>query len=68
VIVRFWHDKKVAWWTLGDETLLDRVNTPLTESRDEWAEAFMDLAKLVVEGFETKVIRAKLDAMQIPYK
>ncbi len=27
----------------------------------------MDLAKLVVEGFETKPIRAKLDATQIPY-
>lgn len=27
----------------------------------------MDLAKLVVEGFETKVIRARLDAVQVPY-
>jgi hypothetical protein len=43
------------------------VNTPLTANRDEWAEAFLNLAKLVVEGFETKVIRAKLDAAQITY-
>ena len=28
----------------------------------------MDLAKLVVEGFEMKPIRAKLDTAQIPYK
>jgi hypothetical protein len=66
-IVQRWHHDKVAWWTLRDETLLERVNTPLTASRDEWAEAYMDLAKLVIEGFETKAIRAWLDAAQIPY-
>jgi hypothetical protein len=54
--------------TLHDrKNLLERVNTPLTASRDEWAEAFMDLAKLVVEGFETKGIRAQLDTDQISY-
>jgi len=66
-IVHRWHDDKVAWWTLRDEKLLERVNTPLTASRDEWAEAFMDLAKLVIECFETKAIRARLDAAQVPY-
>lgn len=66
-IVQRWRDGKVAWWTLRDETLLERVNTPLTASRDEWAEAFMDLAKLVVEGFETKAIRARLDAAHVAY-
>jgi len=67
-IIRRWHTEKVPWWTLRDEKLLERVNTPLTSSRDEWAEAFMDLAKLVVEGFETTFIREKLDAVQVPYK
>jgi hypothetical protein len=67
-IVRRWHNAKVAWWTLRDEKLLERVNTPLTTSRDEWAEAFMDLAKLVIEGFETKELRARLDAAKIEYK
>lgn len=66
-IVQRWQNDKVAWWSLRDEKLLERVNTPLTASRDEWAEAFMDLAKLVVEGFETKPIRAKLDAAEVPY-
>ncbi|WP_062484836.1 hypothetical protein [Candidatus Nitrospira inopinata] len=66
-IVQRWHDDKVAWWTLRDEMLLKRVNTPLTESRDEWAEVFMDLAKLVIEGFETKVIRTRLDEGQVSY-
>jgi hypothetical protein len=67
-IIRRWHENKVAWWTLRDEKLLNRVNTPLTESRDEWAEAFMDLAKVVVEGFETKPLRAKLDAAHVPFE
>lgn len=67
-VVRRWHDSKVGWWTLRDERLIERVNLPLTESRDEWAEAFMDLAKLVVEGFETKPIRAKLDAAHLQYE
>ena len=62
-----WRSAKVSWWTLRDERLLERVNTPLTTSRDEWAEAFMDLAKLVVEGFETRPIRARLDAEKIPF-
>ena len=66
-VIRRWHDNKVMWWTLRDAKLLDRVNTPLTASRDEWAEAFMDLAKLVVEGFETKPLRAKLDTAQVSY-
>ncbi len=67
-IVQRWRDQKVAWWTLRDERLLERVNTPLTDSPDEWAEAFMDLAKLVIEGFETKAIRERLDATQVPYE
>jgi hypothetical protein len=65
--VQGWHDRKVSWWTLRDQKLLGRVNTPLTTSRDEWAEAFMDLAKLVVEGFETAPIRAKLDDANLEY-
>ena len=67
-IVRRWHYNKVAWWTLREEKLLEHVNTPLTASRDEWAEAFMDLAKLVIEGFETKTIRARLNGARVPYE
>jgi hypothetical protein len=66
-IVRRWHDDKVPWWTLRNERLLERVNTPLTASRDEWAEAFMDLAKLVVEGFETRAIRERLESVKVEY-
>ena len=66
-LVQRWRDSNAKWWILRDENLLERVNTPLTASRDEWAEAYMDLAKLVVEGFETKTIRARLDEAQISY-
>lgn len=65
--VRQWHERKVTWWTLRDEKLLEHVNVPLSGSRDEWAEAFMDLAKLVIEGFETKKIRSRLDEAQVPF-
>jgi hypothetical protein len=66
-VTQRWNYDRVQWWALRDDKLPERVNTPLTTSRDEWAEAFMDLAKLVVEGFETKFIRAKLDETKIPY-
>lgn len=31
-IARRWHDDYVSWWTLRDDKLLERVNTPLTAS------------------------------------
>lgn len=49
-----------AWWKLRDGALVERLSIPRTTSRDEWAEAFMDLAKLIIEGFETKEIRRML--------
>lgn len=66
-IVKSWQDTIVPWWTLREDRLLKRVSTPLTTSRDEWAEAFMDLAKLVVEGFVITAIRAKLEKSGIAY-
>jgi hypothetical protein len=67
-IVRPWQDTRVPWWTLREDRLLERVSTPLTTSRDEWADAFMDLAKLVVEGFVITAIRARLEKLSIPYE
>lgn len=56
-IARRWRDQSVLWWTLRDADLLDRANPPLSSSRDEWADAFMDVSQLLAEGFETKTIR-----------
>lgn len=66
-IVRSWNDAGVAWWKLRDPRLLDHVATPLTSSRSEWADAFLDLAKLVVEGFEVAELRSRLDGLAISY-
>ncbi|AZS22321.1 hypothetical protein [Caulobacter sp. FWC26] len=66
-IVRRWKDKRTPWWTLRDVELLNRANQPLTTSRDEWSEANMDLSKLLVEGFEAKFIRKKLDEAGVAY-
>lgn len=66
-VIRNWRDKDVSWWTLRDEGLLERVSTPLTASRDEWSEACLDLSKLIIEGFDTKFIRTKLDAVHAAY-
>jgi hypothetical protein len=59
-ITHRWAEKGISWWKLRDSTLVERVTIPRTTSRDEWAEAFMDLSKLVIEGFEIKAIRARL--------
>jgi hypothetical protein len=67
-ILRSWRDAGAPWWTLREGRLFERVSTPLTTSRDEWAEAFMDLAKLVVEGFVITAIRARLEKSGIAYE
>lgn len=59
-IARRWEREKVRWWTLRDPRLIERVTSPVTASRDEWAEAFLDLSKLLIEGFVVKEIRARL--------
>lgn len=55
-----WQRSDVDWWSLGDEELLRRVTTPLTNSRQEWAKALSDLSMLVIEGFQEKAIRTRL--------
>lgn len=67
-IARRWNYPSVPWWTMRDPKLIDRVSLPLTASRDEWAQAFLDLSQLVVEGLEIDVIRAKLDSAKVSYE
>lgn len=62
-----WRASRVDWWTLRAETVLDSVSAPISTSQGEWSEAFMDLSKLIAEGFEIKAIRARLDAAGIVY-
>jgi hypothetical protein len=66
-ILQRWQARGVKWWALRDEDLLDRANPPISSSKDEWAEAVMDLSKLVVEGFKLKFLRATLDGLGETY-
>jgi hypothetical protein len=66
-ILDSWRSAAAPWWTLRNPRLVERVNTPLTASRDEWAEAFMDLAKFMVEGFEVSAIRDRLTQKGVVY-
>ena len=66
-IVKRWAASDMTWWKLRKEALLERVSTPRTSSRDEWAEAFMDLSKLVVECFQVGAIRTRLRKTSIAY-
>ena len=62
-----WKEKKVPWWTLRDDAAINHVSTPRTSSRDEWSRAFANLAKLVIEGFNPRAIRARLSEMGIEW-
>lgn len=62
-ILRIWNERDVQWWKLGDATLLDSVNVPLTNGRAEWSREFLNLAKLLVDGFETKYLRKTAERM-----
>ena len=67
-ILAKWERSNVPWWTLRDPASASRVTQPLTSSRDEWAREFKNLAQFVIEGFEIKVIRTRLDEMGIAWQ
>lgn len=62
-----WRDDKIDWWLLRDEGLLNNLAPPISDSIHEWSESFMDVAKLVVEGLQTKAIRRRLDGKNANY-
>ena len=65
--VRKWNDASPPWWRPRDEEAMSHVCVPHTSSRDEWAEAFLDLTKLVHEGFQVKPLRKKLAERDVPF-
>lgn len=66
--VEQWHHKRVSWWKLKDNNLFNHITTPHSPSRDEWAQAFMDLSHLIIEGFVHKAIKQELNTMGVTYK
>ena len=67
-ILSHWQQCRVPWWKPRDLASAGRVTPPLTGSRDEWAQAFTNLAQLVIEGFEITAVREKLDEMGMAWE
>ena len=65
--LRRWDEQGRDWWKVRDEALLLRVNPPVSNSKDEWSQAFLDLSKIVIEGFQTRPIRALLRQENISF-
>ena len=63
-----WVRKRPDWWQIGDERSLHRLNTPITDSRDEWGTAFLELSKVVIEGFRKSPIQEFLRRENIPFE
>lgn len=53
-------ERQVSWWTLRENNLLEKVHYPVTKAADEWAKELHALDKLVVEGFVTDDLRARV--------
>ena len=66
--VRGWIRQKPDWWKIDDEDDLRRVNTPVSNSKDEWGTAFLELSKAVIEGFQVTQIRSLLRQRQISFE
>ena len=62
-----WEESDVSWWKLRDPESSRRVTTPLTGSIDEWAQELKNLSTYIIEGFEIKAIRTKLDEMGLTW-
>ena len=67
IILRRWAESDFPWWRLRNNNLFERAGIPHTDSRDEWSGAFMNLSKLIIEGFQIKVIRKKLEERDITF-
>ena len=52
--LRGWEREDVWWWKAKSSSQYDAVSYPSGDNRDEWGEAFLNLCKLVTEGFPKK--------------
>ena len=67
-MLRQWNEWNVTWWQIKDEAILAKINTPVSSSRDEWAQSFLDLSIAVIENFRTKPIRGILSQKNIAFE
>ncbi len=61
-ILRTWHGRQTPWWKLVDQSALDRITVPVSESRDEWQDSILILCATIVDGFEVKHLRKEIKA------
>ena len=66
-IISRWDRSNIGWWKSRGNHLLTSTNTPISTSRDDWGQEFMNLAQLVVEGFSIKELRQFLNARNVEF-
>ena len=60
--------ERILYMLIKDEAILAKINTPVSSSRDEWAQSFLDLSIAVIENFRTKPIRGILSQKNIAFE
>ena len=66
--LRQWNERNTDWWQIKDESLLVTINTPVSSSKDEWAQSFLGLSIAVIENFKAKSIKAILRQEKIAFE
>ena len=64
-ILQAWHERQVPWWRLIDQSALDRITVPVSESRDEWQDAILVLCRTIVDGFDGKYLRKEAETRDV---
>ena len=68
MLMHKWNQADFEWWSAPTRRSIRILGTPLTDSQAAWGQAFSTLAKVVVEGFKTRVLKATLKERQIGYQ
>ena len=66
--LRGWESENAWWWKPRSNSQYDAVSYPSGDNRDEWGDAFLNLCKLVVEGFPKKKLTAYLTQRVIDHE
>jgi hypothetical protein len=66
--VRKLDETKPDWWQPRGEDLRATAHYPITTSPDEWGNSILILDQMLVEGFASKGIRARLDNLSHLYE
>lgn len=59
-ILSQWEWNQVSWWETSSEGIDKDTPIPRGDSRDMWSRVLQTTTQLVIEGFQTSVIRARL--------